>query len=248
MTSELHRRLYDHYVSGGQASVPADPSELALRAPYCRRLIRERFPADRDARILDLGCGWGALVHFAREAGYRNVSGVDGATQQVEAAAKLGIEGVSEGGVLETLEAAPAGSWDLVVAFDVVEHFDKEGLPRLVDAVHGALSDGGRWIIHVPNGESPLFGSILYGDLTHELAFTRRSMSQLLLASGFDDVQCYEEAPVAHGLRSFVRTLVWRVIRAALRVYVAVEEGGEVSRAVLSRNLLVSARKAASSG
>jgi 2-polyprenyl-3-methyl-5-hydroxy-6-metoxy-1,4-benzoquinol methylase len=198
---------------------------------------------DRDAKILDVGCGYGALVHFAREAGYRDVSGVDGARQQVEAAENLGIGGVRLGGVLETLEAAPEGSLDLILALDVVEHFAKDELLLLVDAVHRVLREGGRWIIRVPNGDSPFVGNILYGDLTHELAFTRESIAQLLSASGFSDVRCYEDAPVVHGLRSATRAVLWRVIRAGLRLYTATETGNASRDAVLTRNLLAVARK-----
>ncbi len=243
MSGDLHRRLYDHYVSGGRANAPSELSGLAPRAPFFRRLIRDHFPADRDAKILDVGCGYGALLHFAREAGYRDVSGVDAAKQQVEVAARLGIDGVSEGGVLETLAAAAEGSLDLIVTFDVMEHFAKDDLLCLVDAVHRGLREGGRWIIHVPNGESPFFGSILYGDLTHELAFTRESIAQLLLASGFPEVRCYEDTPVAHGAKSLIRVLLWRLIRAGLRVYVAAETGETSSDVIFTRNLLVVATR-----
>ncbi len=243
MSGELRDRLYDHYVSGGRANAPADLAGLAPRAPYLRRIIRDHFPADRDAKILDVGCGYGALLHFAREAGYRDLSGVDAAKQQVEAAAALGIEGVREAGVLETLAAAAERSLDLIVSFDVMEHFTKDDLLRLVDAVHRGLREGGRWIIHVPNAESPFFGAVLHGDLTHQQAFTRESMAQLLLASGFSDVRCYEDAPVVHGLKSATRAVLWRVIRAGLRLYTATETGNASGAAVLTRNLLAVARK-----
>ena len=243
MSSELRNRLYDHYVSGGRANAPTDLAGLAPRAPYLRRIIRDHFPVDRDAKILDVGCGYGALVHFAREAGYRDVSGVDAAKQQVEAAAALGIEGVREAGILETLAAAAEGSLDLIVTFDVIEHFAKDDLLRLVDAVHRGLRDGGRWIIHVPNGESPFVGSVLYSDLTHELAFTRESLAQLLLASGFSSVRCYEDAPVVHGPKSATRAVLWRVIRAGLRLYTATETGNASGDSILTRNLVAVARK-----
>ena len=182
-------------------------------------------------------------MHFAREAGYRDVSGVDAAKQQVEVAVALGIEGVREGGILETLAAAAEGSLDLIVTFDVMEHFAKDDLLRLVDAVHRGLRHGGCWIIHVPNGDSPFVGSILYDDLTHELAFTRESLAQLLLASGFQDVRCHEDAPVVHGPKSAIRAILWRVIRAGLRLYIATETGNASGDAVLTRNLLAVARK-----
>jgi cyclopropane fatty-acyl-phospholipid synthase-like methyltransferase len=145
--------------------------------------VREHFPIDRDAAVLDVGGGHGALIHFAREAGYRNLRSVDRSPEQVAAAQRLGIEGVEEGDLGQVLRAQADASLDVVVAFDVIEHFTRDKLLPFVDQVHRVLKPGGRWIIHVPNGASPFFGAIRYGDLTHELAFTRTSLSQLLLSS-----------------------------------------------------------------
>ena len=86
-------------------------------------------------------------------------------------------------------------------------------------------------------------GAVLYGDLTHELAFTRNSLSQLLLASGFEQVGCFEPEVVVHGARSGVRAILWKLIRAALRVYTAAETGEAGRDAVLTRNLLAVAVK-----
>ncbi|PIP43376.1 MAG: methyltransferase, partial [Deltaproteobacteria bacterium CG23_combo_of_CG06-09_8_20_14_all_60_8] len=59
--------------------------------------MRQHFPVDKGVAILDLGCGHGALIHVARELGYRNLRGVDGSPEQVAAARRLGIEGVEAG-------------------------------------------------------------------------------------------------------------------------------------------------------
>ena len=99
------------------------------------------------------------------------------------------------------------------------------------------------WIIHVPNGESPFGGRSRFGDFTHEQAFTRGSLTQLLLASGFATVACYEDAPAAHGAKSRLRALLWRLIRLALRLYLAVETGDTGRNAIFSQNLLAVAVK-----
>jgi len=243
VSNEVRARLYEHYVSSQQARPPADLSGLAARAPYLERLIRRHFPSDRDAAVLDLGCGYGGLLHVARAAGYTQLRGIDISTEQVEAARRLGIEGVTQGDLLPSLEAIAPASLDVVCAFDVLEHFGKDEMLPLVDSVHRVLRPGGRWIVHVPNGESPFFGAIRYGDLTHEVAFTRRSIAQLLLASGFRDVHCHEDEPVPHGLTSSLRWLLWKLLRSTLRFYVAVETGESGRGAVLTQNLLAIAIK-----
>lgn len=237
MSDALRERLYASYVSAGQARPPRTLEGLAPRLPYLRKLVDEHFPRERDARIFEVGCGYGALLHVARERGYANASGVDVSREQVDAAAALGIEGVACGDLGASLAAQAAGSLDVVVAFDVLEHFSRDELIPFVDAVHRALAPGGRWIVHVPNGESPFFGQVRYGDLTHELAFTRQSLRQLLLASGFERVDVFEDAPVPHGLRSRVRAMIWSLFRAGLRLAAAAETG-EASGHVFTRNLL----------
>ncbi len=243
MSEDVRSRLYGHYVSSGHARPPESLAGLAPRASWLRRVVERHFPADRAARVFDVGCGYGALLHFAREAGYGDLRGVDVSQEQVDAARRLGIKGVSRGDLLEALRGLPESSQDVVVALDVLEHFSKAEILGLVDAVQRVLRPGGSWLLHVPNGESPFFGAIRYGDLTHELAFTRDSMSQLLLASGYTSVRCFEDEPVPHGVKSAVRWLLWKAIRAGLRLYAAAETGDSGRDAVFTRNLLAVAIK-----
>ena len=136
---------------------------------------------------------------------------------------------------------APA-SLDAIVAFDVIEHFDKNELIDVTDAVLRALKPGGRWIVHVPNGASPFAGIVRYGDLTHELAFTPESLSQLFLSSGFSAATFHEDVPAGAGLKNVVRRLLWRFVRAGLRAYIAVETG-VTAPIPLTQNLLAVAVK-----
>ena len=92
---EVRERLYRHYLNSGER--PRGPDDLAPRAATLRHLVARHFPTDRRAPILDLGCGHGALIHFAREAGYTAISGVDVSPVQVATAHTLGIEGVEQG-------------------------------------------------------------------------------------------------------------------------------------------------------
>jgi SAM-dependent methyltransferase len=239
----VRERVYGRYVSAGQAVAPTTAEGLRPRQPALEQLIARHFPAQRDAAILDLGCGGGALLFFAQRAGYRNARGVDTSAEQVEAARRLGVEGVAQGGLLDTLQSAPTGSLDAVLSIDVLEHLTRDELIPVIDEVRRVLAPAGRWIINVPNGESPLFGRIRYGDPTHELAFTRESLSTLMLASGFAGVECFENAPVPHGLASSVRWLIWQAIRALLRVYLAAETGDTGRRAVFTQNLLAVVRR-----
>lgn len=243
MEHEYRSRVYAAYVSGRhQTLAPETLQGLSPRAPYLKRLIRQHLPVDKNVKILDLGCGHGALIHFARLAGYANILGVDGSPEQVLAARRLGIEGVDEGDVVATLAKCPTASLDCIVAFDLIEHFTRDELLGVIDDVKRVLVPGGIWIIHTPNGESPFASRVRYGDVTHELSFTRTSIAQLLYASGFSDVSSYEDTPVPHGLKSVGRWVIWRIIRAVLRLYLAAETGETGRDAIFSQNFLSVAR------
>jgi SAM-dependent methyltransferase len=242
--SDYRTRVYAYYLRTHGADVPDDArAAFAPREAYVARLVNRHFPADRGASILDLGCGHGALLHAARLAGYRNVAGIDRSPEQVAAARKLGIAGVREGDLLETLRALPNDSYDVVITFDVIEHLRREELLPLADEVLRVLKPGARWILHTPNGGSPFFGRIRYGDITHELAFTPASLGQVLLTCGFTDFECFEDAPVVHGVKSAVRLAAWKLIGGVLRFYVAAETGDTSRKTVFSQNFLTVATK-----
>jgi len=137
---------------------------------------------------MELGCGHGALIHFAQQEGYHNIKGMDGSPEQVAAAEALAIQGVEQGDVMEALAWEPHASFDSIVSFDLIEHLDCNEILALVDEVYRVLKPEGRWIIHTPNAGSPFGMRMRYRDFTHEMAFTRTSMTQLLLSSGFSRV------------------------------------------------------------
>ncbi len=237
-------RIYRWYVNARPVAVaPATLQGLRSRAAHLDKLIRARFPSDRAAAIIDLGCGHGALIYFARLAGYQNIRGVDRSPEQVEAARRLGIEGVGQGDLLEAISSMADSSLDAVVTFDVIEHFRKDELTGFADQVLRVLRAEGRWIIHAPNGESPFGSRMRYWDFTHEIAFTRESISQLLLSSGFARVYCYEDDPVPHGAVSAGRWLLWKGIRAGLRLWLAIETGDLGRDAIFTQNLFAVAEK-----
>ena len=242
--SRYRERIYGAYVTGrSEAWAPKSVAGLAPRLPYLRWLVRTCVAPNRAAAILDIGCGHGAILYALQQAGYHNVRGVDGSGEQVQAAARLGIGGVAQGDLMQTLRETTDASLDVVIAFDVIEHFTKAELIPLVDEVLRVLKLGGRWVIHVPNGESPFGNRMRCWDFTHEQAFTRTSLGQLLVASGFASVEAYEDRPIPHGFISAVRATLWRLIRATLLFYIAVETGSLDRRAVFSQNLLVVAEK-----
>jgi len=239
-------RLYDAYVSTGQAAarptVAAAHSPAAVFAPFAaqvRHFIATYMPPDREARIADLGCGDGAILHFLLEAGYRRVIGIDVSDEQIQRAHGLGLSQVRRGDIDTFLASADDRSFDVILLIDVLEHLTREELFAVLDGVARVLRSGGVCIAHVPNAEGLYGMRIRYGDLTHEQAFTSRSIAQAFAAVGFRTVTAFEERPVVHGLRSLVRRGLWEAGTLPHRLLLAAETG--TWGAILSQNLVVRA-------
>ncbi len=234
---DYRQRLLAQYVSTHQ-SVSGAVAGLERRRPYLDRLVKDHFPADRNAAILDLGCGHGAFLWAAKRAGYTNLAGVDASPEQVAAARELGILGVRQGQLRAELAATASASQDVVLLIDLLHYFTAEEQFAIADEVYRVLKPGGRWILHLPNGEA-LFGARMrYWDILAITSFTRPSVTQLLQACGFRDVRCFEDVPVVHGVVSAVRWVSWQLIRAVSRFVLAAETGETGADAIFSQVFL----------
>lgn len=240
MSRSFDQRLYDDYLHGGEQ----DPrAAIESRRPYLKRLIQRHFPKHRDARILDLGCGHGSLLAVAKQQGYCQLAGIDISPAQVKQAQALGLNEVTLGDAQQHLETRQANSLDLVVSFDQLEHLNKAELLAITDAVWRVLKPGGRWLIHVPNAASPFFGQVRYGDLTHQTAFTADSLRRWLLASQFERIDCFQDDPVPHGIKSAIRAALWWGLARLIRLAVIIETGAPPVDGIVSQNLLAIAYK-----
>ncbi len=237
---DYRKRLYAAYCGGLGNPVLAD--ELYARRPYLQQVIKRFIPADQDTPLLDLGCGSGTLVYLLREAGYRRVTGVDTSPKQVNLATQHGREGVEVGDAYSVLLEQRDASVGCIVTFDVIEHLRKDELLPFADQVFRVLMGGGRWLIHVPNAASPFAGRIRYGDFTHEQSFKALSIRQVLAVCGFKRVDCFEDQPIVHGLKSLLRYFGWKVVRLFWVLALMIETGSGRNE-IMSQNMLAVAHK-----
>jgi 2-polyprenyl-3-methyl-5-hydroxy-6-metoxy-1,4-benzoquinol methylase len=234
-------RLYEEYVSSEQASFrPNDTGWSLSDFPQIETLIRRHVPPERDARILDLGCGHGTVLQCLGALGYRRADGVDVSPEQVELAHRLGRSNVHQGDILQFASRFRA-ELDVVLLIDVLEHVDKQGTLALLDVIREALRPGGKLVIHVPNAEGIFGMRVRYGDFTHETAYTAQSITQVLRVCRFERIEAFEERPIVHGFLSGVRHWLWRLLTLRERLLLLAETGS--SRGILSQNMIVVAHR-----
>jgi 2-polyprenyl-3-methyl-5-hydroxy-6-metoxy-1,4-benzoquinol methylase len=236
---DYRSRFYERYVTEQMTTdVSSLRRTLKNGLPYYKRLVENHFPPSRDARILDVGCGYGPLLFALLQNGYCNVAGIDASPEQVRVAAELGLNCISQGDLVEALSSAPSDVFHVIAAIDVLEHFTKHEILDFLDQVHRVLRPGGVLLLHVPNGEAIFAGKIFFGDYTHQTAFTHKSIRQVCLACGFASIQCYEDKPIPHGVFSSIRAVLWWLVRSNYRFINAVETGELGRDLILSQNLL----------
>jgi len=234
----IRENAYNSYIKTHLAHLTKPSLEDLKKQSH---VFKARFgpflPADRRSKILELGCGHGALLYFLKENGYTSVEAVDVSPEQVSLAQSFGFRNVACEDLMDFLQRCEPGSYQMVFMLDVIEHFRKDEIPGLLGLAWNSLKHGGRIVIYTPNAEG-LFGArYRYFDLTHEIAFTPQSLAQVLRLSGFERIQFRPVEPYVHGLISLARWMVWKTIKMFLRLYLLAETG--VYRGYLLTQLMI---------
>jgi len=221
---DYRKRLYERYISThlGRGSRYALQTNHRLLEKYYRSNYLGHLPKDKNARILDVGCGMGQFLDFLHANGYKNHLGIDVSSEAVEHCLACNL--TAEKQEAQTHLSSHPGTYDAIVLNDVVEHLTKPELFDLIGACHEALRPDGVIMIKTVNAANPLLGAhSLAIDLTHELALCEESLIQLLNVFAFREVKVlplniYTNAynPV-HWLARCVSGLInllWRILFA----------------------------------
>jgi 2-polyprenyl-3-methyl-5-hydroxy-6-metoxy-1,4-benzoquinol methylase len=152
-----------------------------------RRVILERRPG--PGRVLDVGCAAGFFLSVMAELGWET-TGVELSAPMVRyAVEQLGLADIRRGDLL-TLDL-PAGHWDVVTLWDVIEHLE-DPIAHLRAAAR-ALKPDGLLVIETQNVAS-CFARLLgrkwqhYKHAEHLYHFDPRSLGRLLGLAGLERV------------------------------------------------------------
>lgn len=158
-------------------------------ARHYRSCYLHLLPRDKNARILDVGCGLGFFLYFLKAEGYVNHKGIDIGQEQIDSCIREVTQQVELVPDTRSYLAGHQSSYDVIVINDVLEHLDEDELFPILEAARDALSLKGRLIVSVPNAACLTSLVTRYADMTHRRLFTEGSLTQLLLCAGFSQVQ-----------------------------------------------------------
>ena len=158
----------------------------------------KHFPSNVRGKLLDVGCGDGRFLRYAKEQGFE-VWGIDFDKKSVESAKRnLGIDTVFAMSLEEFYEHANEKNlkFDVITFFEVLEHQDKP--KEFLEMVKGLLREGGYIAGSVPNRER-LFVEIDWKNRFHLdypphhfLRFSKSSLEKALNFFGFKDIEVYK--------------------------------------------------------
>jgi len=167
-----------------------------------------RAAAGKAVRILDAGCGTGALAAVLQK--YGSVSALDASAQAVAYCRQRGVTAVA----CVDLRAwdAPECAYDIIVCVDVLYHAGIGDDAAVVKKFCRALAPKGMLVVHLPAFECLRRGHDIV--VATKRRYTRRQARSLLAENGFEVRECCYRMPWL-----FLAALVskWRESRHAPR-------------------------------
>lgn len=212
-------RIGPEYYDGSDYFEGASKHLKNLRSPFQRyrtEKVLEIYRPGKEARVLDLGCGWGT-VSFALAPMVSSVVGVDFSAKSVElcrrGAEDLGLDNVDfvRGDAAET--GLPEETFDIVYAVDLVEHLYPDQTLEVLDECARVLKRGGRLVIWTPNRghfletlKNRTF--LMKSDPSHVDYKSMERIHRDLLARGFSIEKAYYAESHVPLLRELERTFM----------------------------------------
>ena len=138
-------------------------------------ILRDEIAA--GSTVLDLGCGPGGVLSRAGLTGSTNITGVDLHEPSLEVAGRQGYRQIHRSDVITYLRSIPEGSFDVVTAFDLLEHLNRVDGLEFIDLMKRAAAK--RVILLTPNGFVPQPASADNPFQEHLTGWTLEDMNRL---------------------------------------------------------------------
>jgi len=110
-------------------------------------IICKKLGLKEGMRILDIGCGWGALGKYAAEKYGVETVGITVSKEQAELARKI-CEGLPVKILLQDYRRIQENNFDHVVSIGMIGHVGHKNYRKLMETAYHCLKDNGLFLIH----------------------------------------------------------------------------------------------------
>lgn len=188
------------------------------RRYFVAELRRAGRHFDRGARVLEIGFGNGAFLSFARDSGW-DICGTEVNDDLIDIATDHEFPVFKD----DELGIFDENSFDLVVAFDVLEHIEPDRILGVFRNIRRVLKENGVFLARFPNGDSP-FGMIYQnGDLTHRQSIGSEKAKYLANASGMETIFVGGSAYPVRGVNAkhLFHSMIVKSIKGAINYFIS---------------------------
>ena len=204
---------------------------------YAQELRRCGISSVVGLRVGELGYGNGRFAGWAKQAGASWV-GREVISELQQNALKADYEVITADSKFADIQGK--ATFDLIIAFDVIEHLPIADIHAFLVESKEALKPGGHLVLRIPSGDSPFSGAIYHGDLTHRTLLGSSAVRQIAEDVGLQIQQLRSPALPVWGLgyQRAARRLVVHLIQVLVFSFVRNFLMGN-SRAVVTPNMIV---------
>ncbi len=150
-------------------------------------LLKE-LPLNKNAEIIDIGCGFGQTLLKLKQLGYTNVKGIDISNESVDFCQKNGLNVAKIENITDYQNLIFAKN-DFAIMSHVLEHIEKNKIIDTLKVIKSEiLSENGKLCVMVPNAQSNTGPYWMFEDFTHTWLFTAGSLIYVLKSAGFKTV------------------------------------------------------------
>lgn len=213
----------------------------AIEAAYFKcEINRAGLTLPPKSKVLEIGFGNGSFFKYAKMKNW-DICGTELNKALVEVAQSQGYDAIHT----EDLSHFNDGTFDLVVAFDVLEHISQAYLVNILLEVNRILKTDGMFIARFPNGDSP-FGLIYQnGDITHISAIGSKKIHYLSEKTNMPIVYMGGEAqPILCGnLLHFCHRIIAVPVKKIVNIFINFIYFPRTEVAFCSSNLIMVLKK-----
>jgi cyclopropane fatty-acyl-phospholipid synthase-like methyltransferase len=180
-----------------------------------------RIVTEKNAKILDLGCGNGYVLNYLKQKGFTDYLGVDFSPEAVALCKDYVTDRVIQSDALEFLEIERKSErrYDVIIMFDALHHFDRQDIIHLFKLCYEVLKPNGVLAVKVINMSNLTSNQLLAADFTNLVGFTEPSLQHLYRLAGFHSIVFDDQKPkrLSSRLKHHIERAIHRFVYWASR-------------------------------